>query len=278
MTFWGKSAKHASRRSARLWAQRLKRLAIFVVAGCGIVALTCYCIKTQAISRMAAYGYDKMLTTSAVAGFRVDEILVTGRQRIPASALLAQLDIDNGTPIFNVSVAEAQARVANIPWVDSVAVSRRLPAKIFVHITERSPIALWQHQKKLALVDATGAVLTAEGLEGYKDLPLVVGEDAAQHAAQLIRLLQAEPEICSRLVSAQRVGARRWDLRLKNNVLIRLPEKNVGYALRRAAVQQEKNALFDKPVVTIDLRLPDRLVVKTGHKKEEASTSDKKST
>jgi cell division protein FtsQ len=58
------------------------------------------------------------------------------------------------------------------------------------------------------------------------------------------------------------VGERRWNLRLKNGIDVRLPETDVAPALERlVALDNEKN-LITRDIVAIDLRLPDRVTVR----------------
>jgi cell division protein FtsQ len=58
------------------------------------------------------------------------------------------------------------------------------------------------------------------------------------------------------------VGERRWNLRLKNGIDVRLPESDVAPALERlVALDNEKN-LITRDIVAIDLRLPDRVTVR----------------
>jgi cell division protein FtsQ len=58
------------------------------------------------------------------------------------------------------------------------------------------------------------------------------------------------------------VGERRWNLRLKNGIDVRLPESGVATALERlVALDREKN-LITRDILAIDLRLPDRVTVR----------------
>ncbi len=214
-----------------------------------------------AVARINHWLSEKTLAITAHAGFKTQEILVTGRNRITQEDLLAQLKITHGAPIFGVDIAEAQKKIESMPWIKTASITRRLPDKIVVQIEERIPIALWQYNKKLALIDAEGAVLATGGLENFRDLPLVVGEDAPQHVTQLLTLLRAEPEVAEEMASAVRIGQRRWDLHLKNNTLVKLPEDNTGLALSRLARAQKESNIFDKNIATIDLRLPEKFVI-----------------
>ena len=57
-----------------------------------------------------------------------------------------------------------------------------------------------------------------------------------------------------------RVGERRWNLRLNNGIDVLLPEGAEAQALARLAELQSGHAMLDRPLQTLDLRLPDRLV------------------
>ena len=57
------------------------------------------------------------------------------------------------------------------------------------------------------------------------------------------------------------VGERRWNLRLKDGLDIRLPENDVGNALAALSKLDQEDKLFSRDIVAVDMRLPDRLVV-----------------
>lgn len=204
---------------------------------------------------------EKMLTMSAAAGFTVKSILLTGRQQIPADELMARLGIRENTPILGIRIAESQQALMELPWVQSVAISRRLPDKIIVDLQERMPIALWQYKKKISLIDAAGVVLPSRNLGAWKHLPLVVGEDAPAHVVEIIQMLNAEPVLAGTLASAVRIGGRRWDFRLKNGLFIKLPEQDMELALRRLAVMEEQGHILNRDIAGIDLRYAERVVV-----------------
>jgi len=73
---------------------------------------------------------------------------------------------------------------------------------------------------------------------------------------------------CSRVIRSARgdkaaifVGERRWNLRLKDGLDIRLPENDVGNALAALSRLDKEDRLFSRDIVAVDMRLPDRLTV-----------------
>lgn len=210
------------------------------------------------------------LTMTANAGLAVDEVFVQGRSEADPAALLAAIGVERGMPILAFDPHAAQAALEEIPWVAAAMVERRLPDTIFVRVVERTPMALWQVDRTLRLVDGEGTVLTSDNLDRWADLPMLVGADAPDRGKELLRLLASEPLVGQRVDAAVLVGGRRWDLRLDNGVDVRLPETDIGAALRQLATVQQTNGVMERDVVVIDLRVPDRLVVQTSASAAEA--------
>ena len=155
------------------------------------------------------------------------------------------------------------AALDNLPWVKTARVERRLPDTIYIRLQERNPVALWQSKGKLKLVDHDGSILTDHDLEPFRDLLIIVGQDAPAHIGELAGLLDLDPDLKARVEAAMFVSDRRWDMRLKNGLTVRLPETDPGIALARLAKAQRDDGILDKNLTVIDLRDADRIIVAT---------------
>lgn len=195
-------------------------------------------------------------------GLTVQEVIARGREGAARDELLAALDVRRGQPILSFDLAAAKARLEAIGWVREAEVSRQLPHTIEIAIRERHPLALWQHAGRLALIGRDGEVITTQGLERFAALPVVVGAQAAGHAGALLALLREEPALFSLVEAAVRVGDRRWNIRLKGGIEVRLPEGDEAAAWRRLAALERDYRILARNLVAIDLRLPDRLIVR----------------
>jgi cell division protein FtsQ len=194
---------------------------------------------------------------------RVQDIQIEGMKNTPEPLLRAALGVAKGDPILGFSVTAARDRIESLSWVEHVAVERRLPGTIWVALTERRPFAIWQSQGKFLLIDRDGQIVTNEDVAAFGELPLVVGAGAPPHAAALLDLLASFPDIRDHVAAMVRVGERRWNLQLKNGMTVMLPEGHEEAALKRLHDLQSSQALLDRPLVSIDMRLPDRLAVRT---------------
>lgn len=205
----------------------------------------------------------KAYVTLADAGFRVENILVEGRAEVDAEVLRAIVNLERGDPIFAFDPAETREMIERLSWVREAHVERRLPNTVYVGLVERTPVALWQHKNKLRVIDAEGVTLTDKLSVNQKSLPIVVGEYANEQAYDLLVMLNAEPGIQKLVEAATWVGDRRWDLALKNDMVVRLPEMDIGLALSRLTQAQEQDKILDKDLSVIDLREKDRITVRT---------------
>lgn len=220
-------------------------------------------VQTGILDRAGHRMQNKMLEASADAGFAVKNILVDGRHYTDAGTILAMLNLEKGDPIFALKPSEAQDMIEKLSWVKTAHVERRLPDTIYIKLTERKPMALWQRNKRLSLVDAEGVVLTDQNLARFKNLMIVVGDDAPKQAAALLTMLAAEPTVMERVEAATLISGRRWDLKLKSGAEVKLPEEELGLALRKLAVNHEEEQILDKDVVSIDVRDEGRITVRT---------------
>jgi cell division protein FtsQ len=108
--------------------------------------------------------------------FAVDELSLSGNERLAPEALLSASGLGEGRNIFEVSPAEAQRRLEALPWVKSARVERRLPRSLSVNVVEHHAVALLS-LSKLYLVDREGSVFSELGSEDPIDLPVITGVD-----------------------------------------------------------------------------------------------------
>jgi cell division protein FtsQ len=241
------------RRRARLLG--LSGTAVLLVAAAGW-----WLLQAGNAQRLGAGAEDVFLDATSGLGLTVQNVYSTGHRESEPAEILAALDINRGDPIFAFSPEQARARVAALDWVESATIERRLPDTIRVHIVERRPFALWQHNQQIKIIDRSGTVINARDVPRYGHLPLIVGADAPHHAPALFDTLRSERAAAARVVSAVRVGARRWDLHFDNGLTVALPEEDTAEAWRRLVHLLAVYDLRQERITAIDLRLPGRAV------------------
>ena len=214
------------------------------------------------INTIGAHVGGGTATATAALGMQVGNVLSEGRRNTSVTELVSALGVSRGDPILEFDAMAAQARVEALGWVRSAVVTRTLPDTIHVRLVERRPFALWQAQGRVSLVDRDGAIIGDAATTGHTHLPLIVGADARAAAPALFDTMATVPDLFGRVAAAVRVSGRRWDVVFENGLRVNLPETGIEAAWARLAGAAGERDFFTGDIAGIDLRLPDRMVLR----------------
>src|SRR3984957_8936544 len=195
------------------------------------------------------------------AGFRITAVAINGRRQLSQDEVLAIGGGNGRSSLLFLHAAAVRDRLKANPWIADATVLKLYPGELQIDISERSAFALWQQDGRLSVIADDGAVLEPYLSRRFISLPLVVGKGAETRARDFLALLARYPQVRSVTKAAIFVGERRWNLRLKDGLDVRLPENDVGNALAALSKLDKEDRLFSRDIVAIDLRLPDRLTV-----------------
>jgi cell division protein FtsQ len=196
------------------------------------------------------------------AGFGINEIWLSGHRNTVDSDLFAALEVEKAGSLLRFDPRQARARLEQLSWIDTAAVTRVLPDRLSIVVRERTPFAVWMYQGRHALIDVTGRVLAHVTKGVREDLPRISGEAASDAAAELIAALRRYPEIAGKVDVADRIGKRRWTLRFTSGAIVQLPADGEAAAIDRLADLQIRQHVLDGRPLHVDLRLAHRTVVR----------------
>jgi cell division protein FtsQ len=195
------------------------------------------------------------------AGFRITAVAINGRKQLTQDEVLAIGGVNGRSSLLFLDAAAVRDKLKANPWIGEATVLKLYPGQLQIDITERSAFALWQQDGRLSVISDDGAVLEPYVSHRFVSLPLVVGKGADVRARDFLALLARYPQVRTATKAAIFVGERRWNLRLKDGLDVRLPENDVGNALAALSKLDKEDRLFSRDIVAIDMRLPDRLTV-----------------
>lgn len=250
-------------RQTQPWSRRTILLSAGTAALAALALAGFVLERTGVITHAGAAVEQRLFALTARCGLAVGNVQVEGRGRASREAVLNAIAVTRGTPILAVDPADAKRRLEAVPWIRSASVERRFPDTLHIRLVERQPLAFWQRHGKLVLIDRDGVAIPTERLDQFGNLIVLVGPDAPAHGAALIDMLATEPALAAHVAAAVRMGGRRWNLHLDNNVDIALPEDDAAAAWRRLAQLERTDGILEREIEEVDLRLPDRLVVRT---------------
>lgn len=195
-------------------------------------------------------------------GFGVQIVTVSGAVHLSDPEILATAGISskNSLPFFDVGAA--RTRLEADPLVKQASVRKLYPNQIIIDIVERTPYGLWQKDGQVRAIAADGAPIAEINDGRFADLPFVVGQGANEHVGEFVALLDAMDELRPRVEAGVLVDQRRWNLKLKSGLEIKLPEVDPRSAIATLLRLQRQSRLLERDVLALDFRVPGRMFVR----------------
>jgi cell division protein FtsQ len=192
----------------------------------------------------------------------VDTVAVRGARRVSAEEVVETSGVRRGEALLLVDLGTVTRRVEGLPWVRSAVVSRDLPGRLRIEVTEREPVAwVGGPDRRVALVDADARVLAhrigpAPGLaEIHAPGRLATPGRHLDRARDAARVVGAAPKL--RRSEIVRVARRRGAFVL---TLRSVREVRFGPATALAAKWSALELVLERagegPVHSIDVRVP----------------------
>ena len=186
-------------------------------------------------------------------------VTVSGATHMSERKILAIAGVDDKKSLPFFDVAQARARLEAEPLIKQASVRKLYPNQIVIEIVERTPYAVWQKDGDVRAIAADGAPIDEVNDGRYADLPFVVGEGANGRVREFVALLDAMDELKPRVEAGVLVDQRRWNLRLKSGIDIKLPESDPEAAIAELLILQRQSRILEKDVLALDFRVPGRV-------------------
>lgn len=199
-------------------------------------------------------------------GFILDDVVISGRNRTAKEDILQVLGIERGANMLKIDVYAIKEKLEALPWVKEAVVRRSFfPNLLNIELVEKQVRAIWQINERFYPLDDEGKIIKAE-FKIEEPLLLIVGAGAPKNFKDLTEALKDEDaNYISRVKVANYISGRRWNLILddiRNGVTIKLPEENIAQAWKKLAKLDKTKGIFKRKLTIIDLRLPNKIVVK----------------
>lgn len=258
----GRLAAAAER--ARSWLpRRPPRSAVLAALCLVLLAGTGYGIahgdRVAALAAAVREGRDVLANA---AGFAIRAVVIEGNRNLGTAEILASGGITERTSLLFLDALAVRARLKANPWIAEATVRKFYPGRLEITVVEREPFALWQKDGRISVIAADGTRLAPFGDRRHATLPLVVGAGAETRAKDFLATLARYPTLNEQVRAAILVAERRWNLKLKNGIDVRLPEVGLERALDTLVALDRSKKLLSRDITAVDLRLADRVTVR----------------
>ena len=152
-------------------------------------------------------------------------------------------------------------KINKLNFLENVKVQKKFPSSIDIKAKQTKFVATTFIDQNKYFVGNNGKFIPAKKFIKNKTLPIIFGKFFINDFINLkktLNLLEIDDKEIFKYYSHKN---NRWDLYFKNNILIKLPEKNYIIALKIYRQFAANNKI--KPNTVLDLRISNRLTVKS---------------
>ncbi len=198
----------------------------------------------------------------------VRTVRVDGATTLTADQVRTTAGVPEGTPLLRVDVGAAAARVARLPQVASVEVTRGWPRSVVVTVVERRPVAVVEQAGTRSLVDADGVLFdTVTGEPPAGAVPLDVatpGPDDPATRAALGALVSLPGPVRDEVAAARADSSEDVTLTLTDGTTVVWggPDDAADKSDALVALLDQVAAGALEPAATIDVSAPGAVVLR----------------
>lgn len=210
------------------------------------------------------YHYEDSLSDYfAKYGMRLQHVSLEGHDICDIDAIIQNFGANIGDPILLVNLEELRAKLMAVDCIEDAVIARQFPSYINIKLKERDPFAIWQYHGNIDIIDKNGVGIRTIDVTNkkYHEFPIIVGdEEATKKSAEFLNMLKSQDGLYKNIDAIIYVGERRWDIRMKNGVVVKMPEESPSKAWEILSKLQKSNpAMLDSEIKIIDLRVKDKL-------------------
>ena len=146
------------------------------------------------------------------------------------------------------------------PFIEGYTIFKKYPSQIILNIKETELIAKTFDNNKIQYVGSNGKIIGENYYENKKKLPNVFGNFKTTELLRVFLLLENNNFILSEITDLYYYNSGRWDVKFKNNLLIKLPIKKLNNSINIAKKFIEKEKITGN--IIIDLRVANQVIIR----------------
>ena len=170
-----------------------------------------------------------------------------------------ELNILNGKNLLFLSKKKIKLEINDLKFIKSLEVKKIYPSSLMINYEQTEYLAKHQLNNQLYLINENGFLINEEIVNFNKNIPYFFGNFERKDFLKLKNILIKSNFKFDNIESIYIFPSMRWDLKLKNNITLKLPYNNIEKSLILA--DQLIKKFSDKKNYIIDLRVSDIITV-----------------
>ena len=194
--------------------------------------------------------------------YNLSEIKISNLNFLDEKEILNYFNPYNGKSIFLIPLKKIANEIREIRWVKNIKIKSNYKNTLIVIIDEEVPLGIYDNNNQRILFSENLIVLDIlEKNSKYDYLITFYGLNSLNNSKKFF--VNLENNFKQFIESATYIGNRRWNLKLKNEIILKLPENNINQAIANYKNIHSKFSNIDlKDIESIDLRILNKAIIK----------------
>ena len=195
--------------------------------------------------------------------YSLSVVNINGLNNINEDEILNLIKPYKDSSIFLIPIKKIAKKISQNNWVKSINIQSNYKDTIEINIDESKPIGIYTTGIQNILFSDDLKILEniANNEKRFSALIKFEGKNSMHES---IKLIDSFPDDFQQYVDkAFLINQRRWDLELKNSILLKLPENNIKEALenyKKIYINFSNEELIE--IESIDLRMKKKIILK----------------
>ena len=195
--------------------------------------------------------------------YSLSVVNINGLNNINEDEILNLIKPYKGSSIFLIPIKKIANKISQNNWVKSINIQSNYKDTIEINIDESKPIGIYTTGIQNILFSDDLKIL--ENItNNEKRFSALIKFEGKNSLHESIKLIDSFPDDFIQYVDkAFLINQRRWDLELKNSILLKLPENNIKEALenyKKIYINFSNEELIE--IESIDLRMKKKIILK----------------
>ena len=173
----------------------------------------------------------------------INDIKIVGLDDEDKSSLLKKIKSFNLNNIFFISKIDLINEIESNPLVEKYSISKRYPSSLNITIEKTKFISKINKNGQVLYIGSNGKFIKNDFLN--HQLPFVFGNPEIIDFFNIKKIIDKSQISFKEIKNLYYFPSKRWDLELRNNTIIKLPNDNISLALNLALEFLGSNRFID---------------------------------
>ena len=189
--------------------------------------------------------------------YEIKNIIVSGLNENDNNKILSDLKEFNSKNIYQIDANEIKKIINSNPLIDNYRIYKNYPSILKIKLEQTKFLAKINYEDGQFLVGSNGK-LSKNNSSRY-DLPFIFGKPDVKEFLEFRKNIDSSKFSYDQIKNIYFYPSKRWDLELKDNIILKLPKNDIKLSLNRAfEFINDKNLKNNK---TIDLRVKNQIIL-----------------